>query len=156
MIRHKTTHGFTLLETVIYIALFSILMTGVLVTIYQLLESGTHNRTAVGVQEEGTFVHRKLYWALAGATDVTTPNPQTLIITRPDLGGQSPLRITEEDGLMVISRGGAASIPLTSSEFTVSNTDMSIIPGTAGVPTSVRVSYEVHGTPFLFRTYLRY
>lgn len=153
---HHNMRGFTLLETVIYIALFSILMSGVLVTLFQLLDAGTMNRTAVAVQEEGTFVNRKINWALAGATAVNVPNTKTLTITRPDLGAQSPLQITESAGEMRISRGGATPVPLTTSEFEVADTEISVIPPASGVPTAVRVSYTIEGTPFVFITYLRF
>ena len=148
--------GFTLLEVVIYIALFSMLMSGVLVTVYQLLEAGRSNMSAVAVQEEGTFVNRKISWALAGATDIEVPDPKTLIITRPDLGAQSPIEIKEEDGMMKISRGGATAVPLTTSELEVSNTEITMSTGGASLPTSVRMEYEIEGHPFLFITYLHF
>lgn len=151
------SHGFTLLETIIYIALFSMLMTGVLVTVYELIDSGTHNRMAVAIQEEGTFVNRKLSWALSGATAVSTPDPQTLIITHPsDIGYPLEIKITESAGQMQLSRDGAALIPLTSSEFTIENTAFSVVPASTGLPTGVAVTYDIEGMSFVFNTYLRY
>lgn len=149
------TKGFTMLETVIYIALFSILMTGILVTAYELIEGGVQNREAVAIQEEGTFINRKISWALSGATSVSVPNSKTLTIVRPDLGGQSPLQITENAGQMLISRGSAASVALTTSEFTVADTVIALVPPSAGVPAGVNVHYTIEGVPFVFKTYLR-
>ncbi len=148
--------GFTLLEVVIYIAIFSILMSGVLLTVYQLLDVGRANLSAVAVQEEGTFVNRKISWALAGATAIDVPDSKTLVITRPDLGAQSPIKIQEVDGMMLISRGGAAPVPLTTSELEVTNTDITMSTGGASLPTSVRMEYEIEEYPFLFITYLHF
>ncbi len=153
---HVKVKGFTLLEVVIYIAIFSILMSGVLITVYQLLEAGRSNLSAVAVQEEGTFVNRKISWALAGATDVDVPDPKTLIITRPDLGLSSPIVIKEEDGMMKISRGGAAAVPLTTSELEVHDTNITMSTGGPSLPTSVRIEYEIAKFPFLFITYLHF
>lgn len=151
-----TQRGFTLLETIIYLALFSLLMIGVLSTVYELLAGGTHNRASVAIQEEGTFVNRKISWALSGATSVSVPDPKTLTITRPDLGAQSPLQITESAGQMLISRGGGVPVPLTTSELAVENTNISMVPAQGGVPASINMQYEIKGVPFVFKTYLRF
>ncbi len=149
--------GFTILETVIYIALFSLLMTGIIVTVYELLEGGMNNREAVAIQEEGGFINRKLSWALSGATFVDVdPDGKSLTITRPDLGGQSPLVFSEDVGEMRIARGSlGVPTPLTTSELKVENTEISIIPPHAGMPTRVSVHYTINGVPFEFKTYLR-
>lgn len=149
-----TSRGFTLLETIIYIGLFGVLMSGVLVAVYQLIDGGVHNMQRVAIQEEGLFINRKISWALAGATGVTAPDAKTLVITRPDLGAQSPLTITEQSGEMRLERGTAAPLPLSTSELVVSSTSVTIVPTAAGVPTSVRVSYQIEGIPFVFKTYL--
>lgn len=150
----KISRGFTLLETIIYLGLFGVLMSGALVAVYQLIDGGVHNMKAVAIQEEGLFVNRKISWALSGATAVATPDAKTLVITRPDLGAQSPLTITESVGEMRIARGGAAPLPLTTAEMKVTDTVFSVLPAAAGIPPAVRVSYEIEGVPFVFKTYL--
>ena len=93
-------------------------------------------------------------WALSGATAVSAPNAGTLVITRPELGAQSPLMITETVGEMRIARGGAAPQPLTTADMKVTSTTFTVVPAAAGIPASVRVSYEIEGVPFVFKTYL--
>lgn len=156
MTNFSSKRGFTILETVIYIALFSILMTGILVTVYELLAGGAQNRESVAIQEEGTFINRKISWALGGATAITVPNTKTLVITRPDLGGQSPLTISESGGHMLISRGSVAGTPLTTAEFTVGDVNISLIPATASGPMGVSIEYTIESVPFVFKSYLRY
>jgi type II secretory pathway pseudopilin PulG len=151
-----TPRGFTLLETIIYIGLFGILMSGVLVAVYQLIDGGVHNAHSVAIQEEGLFINRKMSWALSGASAVNAPDAKTLEITRPDLGAQSPIRISEDSGMMRLARGSAAPLPLTTSELVVSSTTITIIPSTGGIPASVRVSYQVEGVPFVFKSYLHF
>jgi len=146
--------GVTLLETIIYLGLFGVLMSGALVTVYQLLHAGTHTMERIAVQEEGLFINRKLSWAFAGATAVSAPDTKTLLITRPDLGEQSPLTITEQTGALLLARGGAAPVPLTTSELVVSSTSVTVEPAQSGIPALVRVSYAVDGQLFQFMTYL--
>jgi type II secretory pathway pseudopilin PulG len=56
--------GFTLIEVVLYIGLFGILVGGVIIAAYQLLEGGDRNQVNILIQEEGTFLNRKINWAL--------------------------------------------------------------------------------------------
>jgi hypothetical protein len=129
-------------------------MSGVLVAVYQLIDGGVHNMQSVSIQEEGLFINRKISWALAGATGVTVPTAATLVITRPDLGAQSPITITEQSGEMRLERGTAASLPLTTSELVVASTTFTVVPAQSGIPASVRVFYTIDGVPFVFKTYL--
>ena len=149
-----TTRGFSLLETIMYISLFGVLMSGVLVAVNQLLDAGMHTIHSVAIQEEGLFINRKLSWALAGATNVKASDAKTLVITRPDLGEQSPVTITEAGGEMRLARGSAAPLALTTAELIVASTTISVTDASAGIPAAVRVSYEIEGVPFVFRTYL--
>jgi type II secretory pathway pseudopilin PulG len=55
--------GFTLIETLLYIALLSLLMSGILFAFYQVVEStGQISKLATAVAE-GDFVQRKYRWA---------------------------------------------------------------------------------------------
>src|SRR3989344_6349600 len=68
--RQPKSRGFTLLETIIYIALFSIIMGGTLVAVFNILEGGGNINTKNTAQDESTFVMRKIGWAL-GSIDPT-------------------------------------------------------------------------------------
>jgi prepilin-type N-terminal cleavage/methylation domain-containing protein len=147
--------GFTLLETIIYLALFSVLMSGALVAVYTLLQSGTQNLNAISIQAEGTFISRKLSWALSGATTVVVPNASTIIITRPELGSQSPLTITEDAGTFSIAQGTGTPVPFTNSFLTVAHTNIALTPEHAGVPSFIQMRYTINDAPFVFETYLK-
>jgi prepilin-type N-terminal cleavage/methylation domain-containing protein len=160
MMYRNASRGFTLLETLIYIALFSILMSGAMVASYNLLEGGGRNEKAIGIQEEGTFINRKINWALTGASVVTaSPDGTTLTMTRPDLGAQSPLVITADGSTVSIARGGGVSTPLNAERFPIANPTSGKIfviqPGAGGKPPSITISFTIIGKPFIFRTYVR-
>ncbi len=149
-------HGFTLLETLIYIALFGVLMTGALITVYELLQSFENNRTDIAIQEEGMFIQRKIHWALQGATAVTLSTPYTLVISRPDLNSESPLTIRFFDGKVYFKRTGSDEVVLTGDAFVLSEMHMTVVPTLGNVPTQIHMHYEVNNVPFMFTTYLQF
>lgn len=60
--------GVTLIELVLYIALFSIIIGGAMVTVFQIVGSSNKLQSKVVLQEESNFLLRKINWALNGAT----------------------------------------------------------------------------------------
>ena len=113
-----TTEGFTLIETVIYIALFAFIMTGALVSIYGILGSSARNQTKAMVQEEGSFLLGKIDWALSGVETINLPDDSdgdgieldlTLSVKKFDTSPENPIVITLSGGDFTISRGGGAA-----------------------------------------------
>lgn len=62
------TKGFVLIEMIIYTALFTIIMGGLVVTSHQLSESTTDLEYRVATQEEINFVTKKIDWLFSGAS----------------------------------------------------------------------------------------
>jgi prepilin-type N-terminal cleavage/methylation domain-containing protein len=69
----KLTSGFTLIEVIIYLALFSILMAGLFSGAFAILESSRRTDTRALLAEEGSFVIAKTQWELSGAELITEP-----------------------------------------------------------------------------------
>jgi len=124
-----TTEGFTLIETVIYIALFAFIMTGALVSIYGILGSSARNQTKAMVQEEGSFLLGKIDWALSGVETINLPDDSdgdgieldlTLSVKKFDTSPENPIVITLSGGDFTISRGGGAAQTLNNTDVTVS------------------------------------
>jgi type II secretory pathway pseudopilin PulG len=63
--------GFTLIETVIYIALFGIFIGSAVVAGYDLLQSNDANQTQAHMETEGQFLLGKIKWDLAQNIDPT-------------------------------------------------------------------------------------
>ena len=144
------------METMIYIALFGILMSGALVGVYNLVEGGESNTMSARVEEEGTFLNRKINWALTGASSVTvSPSGDEITITRPDLGAQSPIKITSSGEKMTLSRGTGAAIDLNDERLKIENLAFVYTPSINGRPPSVHASFKVKKKVFTFRNYLR-
>jgi prepilin-type N-terminal cleavage/methylation domain-containing protein len=56
--------GFTLIEVVVYLALFSVLMTGCIVSLYTVAQGSAEREEAAAVAQEATFVEQKINWAI--------------------------------------------------------------------------------------------
>ncbi len=69
----KNNHGFTLIEVLIYLALFAILLVGILAAAYSVIESSGRNQAKIVVISEGNFLVGKINWALSGAQAVNLP-----------------------------------------------------------------------------------
>jgi type II secretory pathway pseudopilin PulG len=76
--------AFTLVETLVYIALFGILVGGFVVSAYNLFESNDRNQTKAMLQQEKEFVIGKINWALGSAKTVTVSTPDSLTVTNYD------------------------------------------------------------------------
>lgn len=153
----KLVSGFTLMETMIYIALFGIILTGALVGTYNLLEGGKRNIATAKIEEEGTFLNRKINWALTGATNVIVSGGGTkMTITRPDLGAQSPLVIKQTGTSMRMTRGTAGEVELQNDRFHISGTNFIYTPASGSRPPSISATFKVEEKTFNFRKYIRH
>lgn len=113
----KSEKGFTLIEVVVYIALFAILMGGAIVTAYSVFESAAHNQTIAIVEEEGNFLTGKIDWALSNAQSIVQPAAGS---------ASSILQITEYSGsnITLSLTGGAMQIQDSTGSFPLSTSNV--------------------------------
>lgn len=105
--------GFTLIETLVYLALFALIIGGLVVAAYMLFETSDRNQTKAMMQEEENFLLGKINWALSGASIVSVPVALSLLVTKYD---GTIVTITASDGTMTLN-----GTPLNNSNVTVSN-----------------------------------
>lgn len=144
--------GFTLIETVIYIALFGLFMSGVLLSVYGMLQSGDQFSNRTAATNEGAFVTAKIDWALRSLTTVTTPSSgygTSLSVTRSD-GTQVDVRLSS--GVIEMRINGGSYIPLTTNNVTVTSLGFNTISGTQ---TGIEASTTINGISFMTRRYIR-
>ena len=114
--------GFTLIETMVYLAIYAIIMTGALVSAYAIFGSSARNQTKAMVQEEGSFLIGKIDWALTGVQTINAPAAGTsgniLSLTKYDLTVGNPVIITVASGVVSITRGGVTK-PLSNSNVVI-------------------------------------
>jgi prepilin-type N-terminal cleavage/methylation domain-containing protein len=150
----KGTAGFTLIEVIIYIALFSVLLGTAFITAYELLESSDTLSAKNTTGEEGNFVMRKLNWALSGVSEISVPSTGTLTVIKYD-GNIINFRLNSDKIEMKESASGNIFIPITTSNVSVTSLQFSYIPASGGAPAGLTVRAAINGVTFTITKYLR-
>mgnify|MGYP003386707486 CR=1 FL=1 len=150
----KKNRGFTLIESVIYIALLGLLITGAVVTAYELVRGASLVDAKNTANEEGVFVMRKVAWALSGAQTISSPITwgSSLTVSKYD-GTTVDMRIT---GTAIEMRENGASFePITTSNVTVSGLSFHAVPSVGGSPAGVEASTTINGVVFYTERFIR-
>ena len=138
--------GFTLLETVIYCALFSMLMTSSIVTIYALIDSTNSTKDQTNIISEAAYINQKLSWVFSNATNITLINTFTIKVIRSDLSTQSPLQILFENNNLYLSRGNSLQYVLNDPHTKVTLQSIEY------QNSQVIILYSLNGSKFTFTT----
>ncbi len=121
--------GFTLIEVIVYLALFALILGGAVISAYNVFESSGRGGSRGMLQEEGDFVMAKISWALSGASAIASPaivtlpcsaTSDTLSVSKWD-SAVDPVAITLTGTNATISKKGAAAVPINSSSVQISN-----------------------------------
>ncbi len=139
--------GFSLIETIVYIALLGFIMSGAVITAYQVTQSSFVVSEKDTVQEEGNFVLRKLEHAFVGAQDLYVSG--SLLSVDPYTG--SNIVFTLSGGALFVNRGSGAKA-LTTDNVTVNSL---VFTGHAGPPKGVTVQFTLDGEVFTLTKYVR-
>jgi hypothetical protein len=132
--------GFTLLEAIIYFALVSAIVMGVIVSIYPLFTNTERASMAVLRDLESAFVFQKVAYLL-NIGDAASVSSGTLVVS----SGGDTYRMFLEDGAVVLTIDGGASIPLTSSRVTIENLTFTYTVGSGGIPDLLTVDFDANG-----------
>ena len=112
--------GFTLIEILMYLGIFLFVIGGLLLTIYTVIGGSGRLQSRVFVSEEAVFILRKFDWALTGASAISVPSSDKLIITRPDFPPEeNPLTFSWNAGSLTLARGTGSSVRLNSASVDV-------------------------------------
>ncbi len=152
----KTQDGFTLIETLLYMALFGIIIGGFAVTAHNLIQ-GSGKTTALALaQKEGNFILRKIDWALTGVKTINIPaagaSGAILTVTKYDA---SVLTFDMNSGNMRLQRGTGIPMALNSGNVTVAGVVFDHSAAANGIPEKIKADFTVNGKPFTLTKYLR-
>jgi len=155
--------GFTLIEVIIYIALFALLIGGAFIAAYQLIDVSGKLSAKTSTQEEGNFVNRKIDWALTGVQSITAPSigtPNSGILTVTKYGGnQVDIRLTGTKIEIKESAGPNVFLPITTDNIVIkaSSLNFQYLPtnGPAGVAATFIVVKDGVDFPFSVTKYIR-
>src|SRR3989344_174072 len=104
----KKQSGFTIVETLIYLGLFAIVMTGIIVAAYNMFELSGRTQTKAMLTAEGNFLLGKVNWVMSGVQTVSLPTSgnsgSTLSVTKWDTTFGNPIQQKISSGKMRIQK----------------------------------------------------
>ncbi len=150
----KNNTGFTLIEVIIYIALFSLLLGTAFITAYELVEGSDNLSIKNTTAAEGSFVVRKLTWALSSAYNIAAPSLNTLTVTKHD-GNIINFRLKSNKVEMRESDTGNTFIPITTDNVSVSNLQFTYLSPLGESPAGITTVLVINETTFTITKYLR-
>jgi prepilin-type N-terminal cleavage/methylation domain-containing protein len=113
----KGQSGFTLLEVIIYLALFSVLMSGALRTVQQLAISADAAERRLEIEQTGAFVIKKLESIFRDVELLTVSSSSLQVVS--SHAQLSVATLYEDDGRIFLERSGLESVALTSARYQV-------------------------------------
>jgi hypothetical protein len=135
--------GFTLLETIIYLALLTLIIGCSFGAISILISGNSRNQSEIILETEGNFVLAKINWAMTGATTtVVTSDPPTLSVTKNDFGF-NPLIFSTSSGALMLKEGGSPSATTTSDNVWLQNLTFLDISASNGRPEGVKTEFTL-------------
>jgi len=133
----KQDRGVTLIETLVYIALFMFLIGAGMISAFYVIDSSERSKQDVSVTTESQFLLRKIDWTL-------TTNKPGLTVEIDLSSGRARLR-----------RNVGSWEYLTAERVLIENSIFTYVDEISPRPDSVEVSFTANGKPFEMIKYLR-
>jgi type II secretory pathway pseudopilin PulG len=117
--------GFSLIETTLYIALFSIFIGGSLISVYNLSESGLKNSDRALITDEGNFISSKIDFIIEKSSTINLPpdNSSSIILSviPNNTASGSPIILSKSGDYIEIKKGTNTPIKINGENFPISN-----------------------------------
>lgn len=145
-VKENKEKGFTLLETLLYLGLFSIIIGGGMVAAYQIIQGTQANYNHVVLQEEANFIFRKISWAMTGADQIIPGAAETkLTIKKPDPIAPDPITLDFDlvDNKLKLSKNGGDAVDLNSESISVDSLVFNIEEPPVGGLASLEIDFSL-------------
>lgn len=136
------TLGFTLIEVLVYIALFSMLMLGCISSIFQITESAGSIETQSEVSDESIFVLEKLSTVIKAADSIQIPGVGETSSALHVMTPAGPVTYDLVSGMLFQTRN-ANSVQVSGNGISVTNLSLTHVAGVSGDPEHVDISISV-------------
>ncbi len=151
-IQKSGSGGVTLVETLVYLSLFSFIIGSSLVVFFGILEASNAIKIRRILLEEAQFAFAKFSWVMDSASSVAFGEGPTLVVTRYGPTA-SPVSFTIEDSKVYMQEGILPKQSLLAGLVRVSSAVFEDIPSSLGKPEGVKMSLTVSGVSDSGRSY---
>lgn len=113
--------GFTLIETLIYAVLVTVVITFSILSVYQLIDSQSRNKHRKELVENQRLLEQKIYWTLQNNSVINSPSSgaTTTSLSVNKIGfASNPVIIDVDGGVARLKLGSAAAQPITNGAYT--------------------------------------
>ncbi len=150
--------GFTLLETIVYISLLSLIMSSGLVVAWQLIDGMQNMNREITVQEEANFVLEKIDRSLKDAQYILAPSSEdslTTVLSVQDGDGELTT-VHLYDGRVELQRKNNSFVSLTTPNVAIEDLQFYYIAPQGSSLPGVRAVLVMDGETYEVEKYLRY
>ncbi len=141
----QNKHGFTLIEFILYVAILSVVLVGIVTFMLMILHSRVKNQVISEVEQQGVQVMQIITQTIRNAEDINSPSPGSSasslsidVVTVVD-----DLTIFDlNSGVIRIKQGVASEISLTSDKITASGLNFQNIPR-AGTADTIKIEFTL-------------
>jgi type II secretory pathway pseudopilin PulG len=144
--RGMSRRGFTIIELIVYIGLLGVVLSSVVVILYQVIAGQTQSRNRSEVDGEANFLMQKITEAMNGVQTINQPaagaTSSILSVSRYNYA-QNPIVFELASGTVTISRGGGSAVPLNDSYVAVTQLVFNHIPAAGGMPEGVSTTISL-------------
>lgn len=112
--------GFTLIETLLYAVLVTVIITFSILSVYQLIDSRSRNKHRKELVENQRLLEQKIYWALQNNSAINSPSSAatTTSLSVNKIGfANNPVVIDVNSGVARLKLGSAAAQPITNGSY---------------------------------------
>lgn len=154
----KQNKGFTLIETMIYSALISMIIGMILVSVYQLIIGNERIVQKNIIEEEANFLLKKIEWGLNGVSSINSPAPgassSALSINKLNYF-YNPVIFDADSGNLRVKKGSGNPAILNSQNVSVNNVKFQRIAAIGNAPEAVKIIINVNQRPYQTTIYLK-
>lgn len=138
--------GVTLIETIIYIGLVSLVIYGSLFSTYHMIEIGNINQESAHILNEVMFINKKLEWVLSDTANITITN-NILTVIKIEPSENNPIVLKQENSSIVLKRGSGETNPLNNERYKIS--DLTINQDTLN--DEIIIKYKINNSQYIYK-----
>jgi hypothetical protein len=150
--------GFTLIETLIYAALISVVIGFSLMATYQIIDGSEKLNEKINTEEEAGFLLKKIEWSLIGAETVISPlsgaTSSVLSVNKANFPDNS-LVFDLDSYFLRLKRGAGTPVILNSQNVKIANLVFEHLAADGNKPAGIKTSFYADEKPYEITVYLR-